>query len=276
MKQQSIRAYLRETDGTLTIITVLRLDGAVCDRSGYPLTRTDERETLRGWPDEGPARVWRNSGGREILVPELVVSVGICDTKLFLGDGWSGIDTEASAVAFATAVADDVREAYPNATVEVEHGPLHRDYVRVDGGDSEDVAGHVETLLQELYTCGSWCVYESRETWIMDNDRYGHDAATFETVEEFEAMVRECFPGECDDLALRPGVRDGVDVILDEHDEVALRRVQVATVTVPEDVQAGGNVLPAGSYEVALPCDYDPAAVTGEDILLDDAIVIVD
>jgi hypothetical protein len=48
---------------------VLLLDGAVCDRSGYPLTRTDEIERLVGWPDEGPARVWRNDGGREILVP---------------------------------------------------------------------------------------------------------------------------------------------------------------------------------------------------------------
>lgn len=51
---------------------------------------------------------------------------------------------------------------------------------------------------------------------------------------------------------------------------------QIATVTITEDVQAGGNVLHAGTYRVEMPADYDPALVTGEDILMDDAITIVE
>lgn len=51
---------------------------------------------------------------------------------------------------------------------------------------------------------------------------------------------------------------------------------QIATVTITEDVQAGGNVLYAGTYRVEMPADYDPALVTGEDILMDGQIVIVE
>lgn len=51
---------------------------------------------------------------------------------------------------------------------------------------------------------------------------------------------------------------------------------QIATVTITEDVQAGGNVLHAGTYRVEMPADYDPALVTGEDILMDGQIVIVE
>lgn len=64
--------YLRETDGALALVGLLRDDdGALCDPFGHELTRTDETTELRGWGDsDGPARVWRNEGGREILVPE--------------------------------------------------------------------------------------------------------------------------------------------------------------------------------------------------------------
>ncbi len=65
-----IRAYHRNDAGLLEIVTLLRLDGELCDSHGYPLTRTDETAELLGWPDEGPARVWRNDGGLELLVPE--------------------------------------------------------------------------------------------------------------------------------------------------------------------------------------------------------------
>lgn len=51
---------------------------------------------------------------------------------------------------------------------------------------------------------------------------------------------------------------------------------QIATVTITEDAKAGGNVLYAGTYRVEMPADYDPALVTGEDILMDGQIVIVE
>lgn len=51
---------------------------------------------------------------------------------------------------------------------------------------------------------------------------------------------------------------------------------KIATVTITEDVQAAGTTLYAGTYRVEMPTDYAPAAVTGEDILLDDALRIVD
>jgi len=62
--------------------------------------------------------------------------------------------------------------------------------------------------------------------WICTNDRYCQDPEHFDSVEDFEAMVRECFPDECEDLELREGSdRDGQEVVYDEHNEVALRRV---------------------------------------------------
>lgn len=51
---------------------------------------------------------------------------------------------------------------------------------------------------------------------------------------------------------------------------------QIATVTITENVHAAGSVLYAGTYRVEMPADYDPALVTGEDILLDDAITIIE
>lgn len=50
---------------------------------------------------------------------------------------------------------------------------------------------------------------------------------------------------------------------------------KIATVTITEDVQVAGTTLYAGTYRVEMPTDYNPAIVTGEDILLDDALWIV-
>src|SRR5690606_35140369 len=46
---------------------------------------------------------------------------------------------------------------------------------------------------------------------------------------------------------------------------------KIATVTVTDDAHAAGSILPAGTYRVEMPADYDPAKVTGEDILGDPA-----
>lgn len=50
---------------------------------------------------------------------------------------------------------------------------------------------------------------------------------------------------------------------------------KTATVTVATAKTANGY-LPAGTYRVEMPSDYDPALVTGEDIVEDGAITIVD
>lgn len=52
--------------------------------------------------------------------------------------------------------------------------------------------------------------------------------------------------------------------------------VQQARVVVAEDVRAGANVLYAGTYTVALPLSYDAHAVTGEDVLMDGAITVLE
>lgn len=51
---------------------------------------------------------------------------------------------------------------------------------------------------------------------------------------------------------------------------------QIAIVAITENVQAGWNVLYAGTYRVEMPADYDPALVTGEDILMDGQITIIE
>lgn len=48
----------------------------------------------------------------------------------------------------------------------------------------------------------------------------------------------------------------------------------VAVVSV-DKTRAGGSVLESGTYRVQMPADYDPDLVTGEDILLDDGIVVL-
>jgi hypothetical protein len=74
--QAPLTGYLRETDGTLEPVALLRDgDGDLTDLHGYPLERTDETAELLGWGDTDEltrASVWRNDGGREILVPEVV------------------------------------------------------------------------------------------------------------------------------------------------------------------------------------------------------------
>jgi hypothetical protein len=51
---------------------------------------------------------------------------------------------------------------------------------------------------------------------------------------------------------------------------------QIATVTVKADTRVDGyGILAAGTYEVKMPSDYDPSAVTAEDIVLDQQIRIV-
>jgi len=49
-----------------------------------------------------------------------------------------------------------------------------------------------------------------------------------------------------------------------------------ATLTFDADTTANGSTLYAGTYTVSMPDDYDPALVTGEDVLCDHQIVIVD
>jgi hypothetical protein len=51
---------------------------------------------------------------------------------------------------------------------------------------------------------------------------------------------------------------------------------QIAIVTVAEDARTETGILYAGTYRVEMPADYVPAAVTGEDILMDDQIRIVE
>ena len=46
---------------------------------------------------------------------------------------------------------------------------------------------------------------------------------------------------------------------------------KIEIVTLTEDTIAGGT-LSAGTYLVEMPVDYDPARITGEDILLDPAL----
>lgn len=51
---------------------------------------------------------------------------------------------------------------------------------------------------------------------------------------------------------------------------------QIVTVTIEDDARAGGNILYAGTYRIEIPADYDPELVTGEDILCDPAIKVVE
>jgi hypothetical protein len=47
-------------------------------------------------------------------------------------------------------------------------------------------------------------------------------------------------------------------------------------VQVAKDVEVAGNILYAGRYRIEIPEDYDPALVTGEDILCDEQIRVVE
>jgi hypothetical protein len=62
--------YHRTDSGLLEPVSLLVIDGEICDPHGYPLTRTDETAELLGWGEsDGPALAYRNDGGREILLP---------------------------------------------------------------------------------------------------------------------------------------------------------------------------------------------------------------
>lgn len=50
----------------------------------------------------------------------------------------------------------------------------------------------------------------------------------------------------------------------------------ITTSVTVEKAVALGNVLASGTYTVRLPADYDSSLVTGEDILCDDSISLVD
>lgn len=76
--------YHRNDDGSLERVQLL-LDGdTICDRRGYPLTPTEEIAELKGWgEDDGPALVYRNDGGQELLLP---VSRELLEQWLEAGD----------------------------------------------------------------------------------------------------------------------------------------------------------------------------------------------
>lgn len=63
-----MRAYRRNTDGTLTTIEITGTPAEPCDGLGYPLTDCGATVTLEGWPDDS-ARVYKTDGGVEVLVP---------------------------------------------------------------------------------------------------------------------------------------------------------------------------------------------------------------
>jgi hypothetical protein len=61
--------YKRNQDGTISIIDVECSDGELYAEHITQLIPTNETTTLRGWPDEGPARVYVTSGGIEVIIP---------------------------------------------------------------------------------------------------------------------------------------------------------------------------------------------------------------
>ena len=63
--------YRRDSDGTISIIDVVEIQkGELWADGASPLTATDETTELKGWPDEGPARIYTTDGGVEVIVPE--------------------------------------------------------------------------------------------------------------------------------------------------------------------------------------------------------------
>jgi hypothetical protein len=59
--------------------------------------------------------------------------------------------------------------------------------------------------------------------WVCENDQYCPDQTTFKSLDEFRAMVLECFPKEAEGMELR----NSCGGICDEHGEVVLRHVDV-------------------------------------------------
>ena len=66
-----MRAYRRNSDGTIEIVDAIDHDGTPGD--SYPWERTEDLVELLGWPDSN-CRVWLTGGGVEMLIPEEVVS----------------------------------------------------------------------------------------------------------------------------------------------------------------------------------------------------------
>lgn len=64
-----MRVYYVTETGTLEMVDRAMVDGVLYTNAGYPMTRTEETRTLRGWPDTN-VRVWVMDNGAEFLVPE--------------------------------------------------------------------------------------------------------------------------------------------------------------------------------------------------------------
>jgi hypothetical protein len=78
------------------------------------------------------------------------------------------------------------------------------------------------------------------------------------------------------EISRQGGTEDGGRIVVGMWTEVGMAASKIATVHVADDVTARGNVLYAGTYRVEMPADYEPSEVTGEDILCDGALRIVD
>ena len=66
-----MRAYYRNSDGTLEIGSVMKIDGDFFTVTGSQLFKTGEKENLVGWPDEGEAEWFstRQDKTRVVLIP---------------------------------------------------------------------------------------------------------------------------------------------------------------------------------------------------------------
>lgn len=63
------RAYLRNPDGQLELISVLRdASGETCDLQGNRMKRTGIHQCLVGWPD-AEAELYVTAGGQAVYVP---------------------------------------------------------------------------------------------------------------------------------------------------------------------------------------------------------------
>jgi len=68
MSITEIRAYRRESSGTMTITSVLKIDDVVCDGQGCQMKKTDEVIKMFDWVDDA-CDVYNTDGGVEVLVP---------------------------------------------------------------------------------------------------------------------------------------------------------------------------------------------------------------
>lgn len=62
--------YRREVDGSISMIDIEDYNGdLIAIRSLSELKPTEKVVELKGWPDEGLAKVFVNDGGIEVLIP---------------------------------------------------------------------------------------------------------------------------------------------------------------------------------------------------------------